>query len=225
MAAEDEGVAQLAEEEAALAEEEEEPLLHRSGARRAAGPTYLEKLASKWEEEEDDVPIAHLRRREVGGPSGVPEEPRDRPGGPSLEPVEGRPLPEREAARPGGGEGGGVPPTKSTRVQEPPAVEEEPPSREEEPLGGEAAASQSWTQEKGRDPASFFYGSELAHRHLYDPAMMPEVSSAPKMLRPDVLPRISPACAALTVRDPSPFLIFLFRYARVLTPYLCRLNT
>ena len=81
-------------------------------------------------------------------------------------------------------------------------MEEEPPSREEEPLGGEAAASRSWTREEGRDPASFFYGSELAHRHLHDPAVMPEVSTAPKMLRPEVLPRISPACAALPVCDP-----------------------
>ena len=104
-------------------------------------------------------------------------------------------------------------------------MEEEPLRREEEPLGGEAAVSQSWTREEGRDPANFFYGSELAHRHLYDPAVMPEVSSAPKMLRPDVLPRISPACAALTVRDPSPFLIFLFCNAEVLTPFLCRRNT
>ena len=70
-------------------------------------------------------------------------------------------------------------------------MEEEPPSREEEPLGGEAASSRMWTREEGRDPASFFYGSELAHRHLRDPAVMPEVSTAPKMLRPDVLPRIS----------------------------------
>ena len=105
-------------------------------------------------------------------------------------------------------------------------MEEEPLRREEEPLGGEAAASQPWTREEGRDPASFFYGGELAHLHLYDPAVMPEVSLAPKMLRPDVLPRISPACAALTVRDPSSFLIlFLFCYTRVLTPHLCRRNT
>ena len=104
-------------------------------------------------------------------------------------------------------------------------MEEEPLRREEEPLGGEAATSRSWTREEGRDPASFFYGSELAHRHLYDPAVMPEVSSAPKMLRPDVLPRISPACVALTVRDPSPFLAILFYYTGVLTPHLCRLNT
>ena len=78
-----------------------------------------------------------------------------------------------------------------------------------EPLGGGAAEPRVWTREEGRDPASFFYGSELAHRHLHDPAVMPEVSSSPKMLRPDVLPQISPACAALTVRDPSPFFIFL----------------
>ena len=84
MAAEDEGAAPLAEEEAALAEEEEVPLLRRSGARRTAGPTYLEELASKWgQPEEDDVPIAHLRRRETGGPSGVSGELWDRPGGPS----------------------------------------------------------------------------------------------------------------------------------------------
>ena len=161
----------------------------------------------KWEEDENDVPIAHLRRREVGGPSGVPEEPRGRPGGSSLDSVGGRLSPEREAAHPGGVDGGGAPPTTPAGVQEPLVVEEEPPRREEGPLGGEAAASQSWTREEGRDPASFFYGSELALRHLYDPAVMPEVSSAPKMLRPGVLPRISPACAALTVHDPSSFLI------------------
>ena len=82
-------------------------------------------------------------------------------------------------------------------------MEEEPPAAEEEPLGGGAAESRVWTREEGRDPASFFYGSELAHRHLRDPAVMPEVSTAPKMLRPEVLPRISPAWAALTVRDPA----------------------
>ena len=107
-------------------------------------------------------------------------------------------------------------------------MEEEPPSREEEPLGGEAAESRVWTREEGRDPASFFYGSELAHRHLRDPAVMPEVSMAPKMLRPEVLPWISPACAALTVRDPTFFRIslsFLYGCTRVLTPCFCRLNT
>ena len=101
MAAEDEGAAPLAEEEAALAEEEEMPLLSRSGARRSAGPTYLEGMAADWGcREDDDVPIAHLRRREAGGPSGVPEELRDRPGGPSLESVGGRLAPEREEAFP-----------------------------------------------------------------------------------------------------------------------------
>lgn len=73
---------------------------------------------------------------------------------------------------------------------------------DKEPLGDGAAGSRVWSQTEGRDPVSFFYGSELAHRHLQDPAVMPEVSAAPKMLRPEVLPRISPACAALTVRDP-----------------------
>ena len=64
-----------AEQAAALAEEEEEPLLRRSRTRRAASPEYLEGEALRWAEELDDVPIARLRRREVGGPSGVPEEP------------------------------------------------------------------------------------------------------------------------------------------------------
>ena len=162
MAAEDEGVAQLAEEKAALAEEGEEPLLRRLGARRAVGPTYLEELASKWEEEEDDVPIAHLRRREVGGPSGVPEEPRDRPGGPSLEPVEGRPSPEREVARPGGGDGGGAPPTTPTGVQEPLVVEEEPLRREEEPLGvRQRCPSRGLGRRAGIQPTSFMEASWL----------------------------------------------------------------
>ena len=55
-----------AEQAAALAEEEEEPLLRRSRTRRAASPTYLEGEALRWAEEQDDVPIARLRRREVG---------------------------------------------------------------------------------------------------------------------------------------------------------------
>ena len=58
-------------EEAALAEEEEMPLLRRSGARRTASQTYLEELASKWgRRDEDDVPIAHLRRREPSPSAG-----------------------------------------------------------------------------------------------------------------------------------------------------------
>ena len=107
-------------------------------------------------------------------------------------------------------------------------MEEEPPAAEEESPEGGAAASRVWSREEGRDPTSFFYGSELAHRHLRDPAVMPEVSTAPKMLRPEVLPRISPACAALTVRNPALLqssLPFLLWYMRVLTPYPCRLNT
>ena len=210
---EEEGGAPVAEQEAALAEEEEEPLLRRSRVRRAASPTYLEREALKWEEEQDDVPIAHLRRREVGGPSGVPEEPRDRPGGPSLESVGGRSSPEREEAPTGGAVGGSVPPATQAGVQKPPVVEEVPSERG----GDEASASRPWTREEGRDPASFFYGSELSHRHLHNPAVMPEVSSAPKMLRPDVLPRVSPACAALTVRDSSPLLTILFYHTEVLT--------
>ena len=151
------------------------PLLRRSGARRTAGPTFLEGMAADWgRREDDDVPIAHLRCREARrGPSGIPEEQRDRPGGPSLEPVGGRLAPEREEARPGDRDGGGVPPATSTRVQEPLVVEGEPPGREEEPLGGGAAEPRVWTREEGRVPASFFYGSELAHRHLYEPVVMP----------------------------------------------------
>jgi len=207
-----------AEQAAALAEEEEEPLLRRLRTRRATTPEYLEGEALRWAKElRDDVPIAHLRRREVGGPSGAPEEPRDRPGGPSLEAVGGRSSPEREEAPSGGAVGGSAPPATQAGVQKPPVVEEVPSERGGEPLGDEASASRPWTREEGRDPASFFYGSELSHRHLHNPAVMPEVSSAPKMLRPDVLPRVSPACAALTVRDSSPLLTILFYHTGVLT--------
>ena len=104
-------------------------------------------------------------------------------------------------------------------------MEEDPPAADEEPLGGGAAGSRVWSRTVGRDPASFFYGSELAHRHLRDPAVMTEVSTAPKMLRPEVLPQISPACAALTVCDPALFSIFLHCCMRVLTPCVCRRNT
>ena len=133
------------------------------------------------------------------------------PEGPSLEFVAGRFTPEREEAQPRAGSVGVVSPATSTGVREPPkteedppATEEEPPARDEEPLGDGAAGSRVWSRTEGRDPDSFFYGSELAHRHLHDPAVMPEVSTAPKMLRRKVLPRISPACAALTVRGPLP---------------------
>ena len=95
MAAGEEGAAPVAEEEAALAEEEEVPLIRRSGARRAAGPTFLEGMAAEWgRQEDDDVPIAHLRRRQSGGSSGVPEELQDGLGGPSLEPVVGHLVPQ-----------------------------------------------------------------------------------------------------------------------------------
>ena len=107
-------------------------------------------------------------------------------------------------------------------------MEEEPPAAEEVSPEGGAAASRVWSREEGRDPASFFYGSELAYRHLRDPTVMSEVSTAPKMLWPEVLPRISPACAVLTVRDPSFFrtsLSFIYGCTRVLTPCFCRLNT
>ena len=96
-------------------------------------------------------------------------------------------------------------------------MEEEPPAAEEESPGGGAVESRVWSREEDRDPVSFFYGSELAHCHLCDPAVMPEVSTAPKMLRPEVLPRISPACAALTVRDPALFrtsLSFIYEIGR-----------
>ena len=120
MVAEEEGAALAEEEEAALAEEEEPPLICRSGGRRAADLTPLETLAAEWSRrEDDDVPIAQLRRRHPGEAPGVQEEEQGRPEGPSLEPVAGRLVPEREGAQPGAGPAGFVPPATSTGVQEP----------------------------------------------------------------------------------------------------------
>ena len=154
MVAEEEREALAEEEGAALAEEEEVPLIRWTVARRTTGLTSLESLAAEWgHRDDDDVPIAQLRRRHSAGSSGVPEEEQGRPEGSSLEPVVGQLAPEREEARPGAGSEGVVPPATSTGVQEPPTMEEEPPATDEEPLEGGAAGSRVWSREEGRDLA------------------------------------------------------------------------
>ena len=82
------------------------------------------------------------------------------------------------------------------------------PIEEEESLEQEAAGSKPWSRSDGKAVSHFFYKNKLAHAHLCDHAVMPGESVAPNVLQPEILQRISPACAALMVRRQACVVLF-----------------
>ena len=91
----------------------------------------------------------------------------------------------------------------------------EPPSEDDEAPGQEAG-SKPWDRSEGKAVSHLFYKNKLAHAHLRDPAVMPGESVASKMLRLEILQRISSACTArrYAYQLLSPFFPFLLALSK-----------